>query len=65
VLDTDAPPLFGLTGADAIDRWIFSGNRNLVRDVYVGGRRVVVGGHHVQRDAIAARYRAAITRLMT
>lgn len=64
VLDTDAPPLFGLTGADAIDRWIFSGNRNLVRDVHVGGRRVVAGGHHVQRDAIAARYRAAMSRLM-
>jgi len=64
VLDTDAPPLFGLSAADAIDRWIFSGNRNLVRDVHVGGRRVVAGGHHVQRDAIAARYRAAMSQLM-
>ncbi len=64
VLDTDAPPLFGLAATDAIDRWIFSGNRNLVRDVHVGGRRVVAGGHHVQRDAIAARYRAAMMQLM-
>lgn len=63
-LDTDAPQLFGLASHDAIDRWIFSGNRNLVRDVYVGGRRVVEGGHHVQRTAIAARYRAAVAKLM-
>ena len=49
---------------DAVDRWIFSGNRNLVRDVYVGGRRVVEDGHHLQRGEIAARYRAAMARLM-
>ena len=54
----------GLAPHDAIDRWIFSGNRNLVRDVYVGGRRVVQDGHHVQRAAIAARYRAAVAKLM-
>ena len=54
----------GWRQGDAIDRWIFSGNRNLVRDVHVGGRRVVEGGHHVQRGAIAARYRAAMARLM-
>lgn len=64
VLDTDAPQLFGLHPDDAIDRWIFSGNRNLVRDVHVGGRRVVENGHHVRRSEIAARYRAAMARLM-
>lgn len=64
VLDTDAPQLYGLCADDAVDRWIFSGNRNLVRDVYVGGRRVVEDGHHLQRGEIAARYRAAMARLM-
>lgn len=64
VLDTDAPQLFGLNANDAVDRWIFSGNRNLVRDVYVGGRRVVEAGHHLQRSAIAARYRAAMAKLL-
>ncbi|MGO4223417.1 formimidoylglutamate deiminase [Lysobacter sp. TAF61] len=64
VLDTDAPALFGLTPGDAIDRWIFSGNRNLVRDVHVGGRRVVEGGHHLHRATIAARYRSAMARLL-
>ena len=64
VLDTDAPQLYGLCADDAVDRWIFSGNRNLVRDVYVGGRRVVEDGRHLQRGEIAARYRAAMARLM-
>lgn len=64
VLDTDAPALFGLTPDDAVDRWIFSGNRNLVRDVHVGGRQVVQDGQHLQRASIAARYRAAMAKLM-
>ncbi|HEY5849571.1 MAG TPA: formimidoylglutamate deiminase [Lysobacter sp.] len=64
VLDSDAPQLFGLAPGDAVDRWIFSGNRNLVRDVHVGGRRVVEGGHHLHRGAIAARYRAAMAQLL-
>ena len=49
---------------DAIDRWLFSGNRNLVRETWVGGRRVVANGRHVQRDAIEARYRATMAELL-
>ncbi len=64
VLDTEAPQFAGLRADDAIDRWIFSGNRNLVRDVVVGGARVVSDGRHRDRDAIAARYRSAMTRLL-
>ena len=64
VLDRDAPQFAGATADDVIDRWIFSGNRNLVRDVHVGGIRVVADGRHRDRDAIAARYRAAMPRLL-
>jgi formimidoylglutamate deiminase len=56
VLDADAPQFAGAQAQDAIDRWIFSGNRNLVRDVFVGGRQVVGDGMHVEREAIARRY---------
>ena len=59
VLDTDAPQFAGVTAHDAVDRWIFSGNRPLVRDVHVAGRQVVAEGRHRDRDAIARRYRAA------
>ncbi len=60
VLDADAPILASAKEADVIDRWIFSGNANAVRDVEVAGVRVVEDGRHRDRDAIAARYRGAI-----
>lgn len=64
VLDAEAPVLVGATDADAADRWLFSGNVPLVRDVQVAGRVVVRDGRHVGRDAVAARYRAAIRTLL-
>jgi formimidoylglutamate deiminase len=63
-LDADAAQFAGMTREDAIDRWIFSGNRNLVRDVDVAGVRVVTQGRHRDRDAVAARYRAAMSTLL-
>jgi formimidoylglutamate deiminase len=65
VLDGDAPQLAGATGHDAVDRWIFSGNRNLVRDVFVAGKQVVAGGRHRDGDAIAARYRNTMRALLS
>lgn len=64
VLDGDAPQFAGVQPEDAIDRWIFSGNRNLVRDVFVGGEQVVSEGRHRDRDAIAAGYREAMRTLL-
>ncbi|MFC7302029.1 formimidoylglutamate deiminase [Cognatiluteimonas weifangensis] len=64
VLDTDAPQFAGVQAADAVDRWLFSGNRNLVREVHVGGRRVVAEGRHLAREAIAARYRETLRTLL-
>ena len=63
-LDVDAAQFAGMTRDDAIDRWIFSGNRNLVRAVEVAGVQVVRDGLHRDRDAIAARYRAAMRQLL-
>ncbi|MGN6111420.1 MAG: formimidoylglutamate deiminase [Luteimonas sp.] len=64
VLDADAPQFAGATAADVADRWIFSGNRPLVREVRLAGERVVADGRHRDRDAIAARYRAAVVTLL-
>lgn len=46
-----------------LDGWIFSGTSRAVRDVYVGGQRVVHDGHHREEEAIVARYRATVARL--
>ncbi len=64
VLDRHAPVLAGALESDAVDRWLFAGNRPLVDQVQVAGRRVVVAGRHIDRDAIATRYRAAMGSLL-
>ena len=64
VLDAGAPILAGATVDDVADRWIFSGNRACVREVVVAGRRVVTEGRHRDRDAVAARYGAAMGKLL-
>jgi formimidoylglutamate deiminase len=64
VLDADAAQLVGASEEDIAERWIFSGNRNLVREVVVGSERVVAEGRHRDRDAIAVRYRDAMRRLL-
>jgi formimidoylglutamate deiminase len=65
VLDDAAAQFAGVPLAQVLDAFVFAGNRNLVRDVMVGGRWQVRDGRHRDRDAIAARYRAAIARLST
>ncbi|KAF1721033.1 formimidoylglutamate deiminase [Pseudoxanthomonas wuyuanensis] len=63
-LDDEAPAFAGAGDGDRIDRWIFSGNRPLVRDAFVAGRQVVAEGRHRDRDAIAARYRQTLQALL-
>jgi formimidoylglutamate deiminase len=64
VIDTGAAIFAGVRADDAIDRWIFSGNRNAVRGVQVAGKRVVADGRHHDRDAISARYRQTLRALL-
>jgi formimidoylglutamate deiminase len=64
ILDEHAPELAGATPQDVLDRWIFSGNRNLVREVRVAGERVVQDRRHRHRDAIEDRYRRTLAALL-
>ncbi|WP_298574967.1 formimidoylglutamate deiminase [uncultured Luteimonas sp.] len=64
VLDADAPVLAAASADDVAERWIFSGNRPLVREVHVGGRQLVAEGRHPQRGTIAARYADALRKLL-
>ncbi|WP_246064631.1 formimidoylglutamate deiminase [Pseudoluteimonas lycopersici] len=64
LLDADAPQFAGATDADIADRWIFSGNRPLVREVRIGDELLVADGRHRDRDAIAKHYREAISKLL-
>lgn len=63
VLDDASPVLAGRDQHSVIDSWLFSGNRPLVRDVFVNGRCVVRDFEHAGQARIAARFRAALGKL--
>jgi formiminoglutamate deiminase len=63
-LKSDRPELIQRRGDDILDSWLFSGGRQLIDCVWRAGRKVVVGGHHLRREAIEARYRRALTKLL-
>jgi formimidoylglutamate deiminase len=62
VLDAGDPALCGDI-ATLLDRYIIAGGRRALRDVYVGGVRVVEAGRHHRREEIARRYRATLAKL--
>lgn len=64
LLDGEAPMLVGKRGDAVLDGWIFAAQpMTPIRDVYVGGRRVVEAGRHIHADRFAARYRETLRRL--
>jgi formiminoglutamate deiminase len=63
VLDDAHPDLCAVSGDRWLDVMTFVTGREVVSDVFVGGRRVVEGGRHVARASIAARYRRTMQRL--
>jgi formimidoylglutamate deiminase len=63
ILDSAHPTLDCADASEVLGRFLFCGNDNLVRDVLVGGEWVVRGGRHVDQEAIARRYTAAVRAL--
>ena len=63
VLNSSHPRLHGRDKEQLIDSWIFSGNENCVRDVYVGGQRSIVDGHHKDEAEIIEHYCRTIDQL--
>jgi formimidoylglutamate deiminase len=63
VLDED-PNFFACRNGDVVlDSWIFASNRSPIRDVFIGGNKVVECGRHLRRDGIEITWRAAMQRL--
>jgi len=58
-LDVDHPILVGHEETSLMDAWLFSGNQPLVDRVMVGGRWLVEGGDHCQKENFADAYRLA------
>ena len=63
VIETDHPLLFNRREDALLDSWIFSGNSNLVRDVYVGGKAVIKDGIHAMDQEISLRFRRVLDEL--
>ena len=63
-LDRQHPSFTGASGDGWLDRWIFAAGRAGVDTVWRRGRCVVTGGRHIAREAITARYRTTLPRLL-
>jgi formimidoylglutamate deiminase len=63
-LDGNAPALFGATAEDLANRFIFAGNRPLIRRVTAHGIERVINGEHVFRRPFEAAYRLAMDQLL-
>jgi formiminoglutamate deiminase len=51
-------------GDGLLDRWVFASRIAPIEGVWCRGRRVVMNGRHVDRDAVDRRYRAALDRCL-
>ncbi len=60
-LDKQALTLFGKTGDEVLDAYIFAGDDRLVSDVWSAGRHMVRQGRHIHRDSIIERYRKSLS----
>jgi formimidoylglutamate deiminase len=63
ILDPEHPRLVGHGPMTALDAWIFGAAQDAIRDVFVGGRHVVEGGRHVDREPILNDLRRTMQRL--
>ena len=62
-LDSDALAFLRSSEDEILDRWIFSANDSLVREVWSASRQVVVEGHHIKHEKIENRHRNIIRQL--
>ncbi len=65
VLDDAHPLLAGRRGDQVLDSWIFSAGNAAVKDLFVAGRHLVKDRQHIHEEAIAARFRKTMGRLMS
>lgn len=64
-LDPHHPSLVGRSGDAILDSFVFAGRRDLIDSVWRGGERLVTAGRHRRREAVVARYRDAMRRVLS
>ncbi|MDG1707603.1 MAG: amidohydrolase family protein, partial [Emcibacteraceae bacterium] len=63
VLDAKSPLLMGSPKSSIIDRYIFSGNQNMVKDVMVMGKFVINNYHHAKEQQVLHDFKKTVERL--
>ncbi|WP_305804862.1 formimidoylglutamate deiminase [Stenotrophomonas sp. YIM B06876] len=63
-LDPEHPALLSRSGDAWLDSWLFAARNGAVRSVWRGGREWVRHGRHLQRDSVARRFSAALSRVL-
>jgi len=62
-VDLNDPSLAGASEDDLLTHIVFSLSRTAIRDVVVGGKRIVENGRHAQQEEIVERFKALQKRL--
>jgi formimidoylglutamate deiminase len=62
-IDLDDPSIAGASSDDLLSAIVFSLARTAIKDVVVGGKRIVEAGKHLQQEEIVARFRALQNKL--
>jgi formimidoylglutamate deiminase len=65
VLDSDVPAMFGATADDMAERFVFAGNRPMIKEVSAFGIVRVQGGRHLFREPFEAGFKLAMQQLLT
>ncbi len=63
VLNGGHPSLVERDGDELLDGLVFGGGEGVVRECWVGGRRITADGHHSMEEAATDDYRRALSRL--
>jgi formimidoylglutamate deiminase len=63
-LNLEHPSLYGRTGDQLLDSWIFAANQNCIDTVWRHGRKLVSQGRHVSVEPIRKRYKQALKRIL-
>jgi formimidoylglutamate deiminase len=62
-VDLDDPSIAGASADDLLSSIVFSLSRTAVKDVVVGGKRIVEDGRHAQQEVIVERFQALQKKL--
>lgn len=60
----DHPSLYGRTGDQLLDSWIFAANQNCIDTVWRHGLKLVSQGRHIAAEPIKTRYKQTLKRIL-